>query len=152
VRDVVGHARSLSRLWSRVLRRKRNRPIVLGAAATILLAALFLAIAPQHWPRRMLVTAYCPCTECCGPNAQGITASGRPVSANGGKFVAADRDLPFGTMLLIPGYNDGRPTEVLDRGGAIKGDRLDAYFPTHEQAKQWGVRWLEVDRVETARR
>jgi 3D (Asp-Asp-Asp) domain-containing protein len=97
----------------------------------------------------MVVTAYCPCTECCGPNARGITASGRPVSANGGKFVAADRDLPFGTLLLIPGYNDGQPTEVLDRGGAIKGNRLDVYFPTHEEAKHWGVRRLVVDRVES---
>ena len=96
----------------------------------------------------MLVTAYCPCTECCGPNARGITASGRPVSANGGRFVAADRSIPFGTMLVIPGYNDGRPVEVLDRGGAIKGDHLDVFFPTHGQAKRWGARRLEVRRVQ----
>src|SRR4051794_40224797 len=25
---------------------------------------------------RMEVTAYCPCTKCCGENAQGLTASG----------------------------------------------------------------------------
>src|SRR5215203_735405 len=25
----------------------------------------------------MEVTAYCPCTKCCGPKAQGITASGK---------------------------------------------------------------------------
>jgi len=137
--------------WSRALRRKRNRPIVLGAVAAVLAISLFAALLPTRWPRRMLVTAYCPCTECCGTNAQGITASGRPVSANGGKFVAADTDLSFGTLLLIPGYNDGRPTEVLDRGGAIKGNRLDVYFPTHEEAKQWGVRRLVVDRVDAAR-
>jgi 3D (Asp-Asp-Asp) domain-containing protein len=133
---------------SRFLRRKRNRPYVLAAAGVVVAAALVLALVPGGWPRRMLVTAYCPCTECCGPDARGITASGRPVSANGGKFVAADGDLPFGTRLVIPGYNDGQPVEVLDRGGAIKGDHLDVFFPTHEQARRWGVKWLVVDRVE----
>jgi 3D (Asp-Asp-Asp) domain-containing protein len=145
-------AASLGAYWARTLRRKKNRPLVFGAAAFVIILAFVAAMLPDHWPRRMVVTAYCPCTECCGPNARGITASGRPVSANGGRFVAADTDLPFGTLLLIPGYNDGRPTEVLDRGGAIKGNRLDVYFPTHEEAKRWGVRRLEVGRVEAARR
>jgi 3D (Asp-Asp-Asp) domain-containing protein len=133
---------------SRFLRRKRNRPYVLAAAIAVVVFALALALVPTPWPRKMLVTAYCPCTECCGPSARGITASGRPVSANGGKFVAADDDLPFGTLLIIPGYNDGKPVAVLDRGGAIKGDHLDVFFPTHEQARRWGVKWLVVDRVE----
>jgi 3D (Asp-Asp-Asp) domain-containing protein len=96
----------------------------------------------------MLVTAYCPCTVCCGPGARGITASGRPVSANGGKFVAADPGIPFGTMLVVPGYNEGRPVEVLDRGGAIKGDHVDVFFPTHEQAKRWGAKRLVVGRAQ----
>src|SRR3954463_12861034 len=30
---------------------------------------------PKYRTVKMLVTAYCPCTKCCGPNAQGITAS-----------------------------------------------------------------------------
>jgi 3D (Asp-Asp-Asp) domain-containing protein len=92
----------------------------------------------------MLVTAYCPCTVCCGPDARGVTASGRPVSFNGGKFVAADRALPFGTRLVIPGYNDGRPVEVIDRGGAIRGDHVDVFFPTHEEARRWGRQYLTV--------
>ncbi|HWP40927.1 MAG TPA: 3D domain-containing protein [Tepidisphaeraceae bacterium] len=88
--------------------------------------------------RLMEVTAYCPCSKCCGPNAQGITASGKHVSYNHGKFVAADtRILPFGTRLLIPGYA-AEPVEVIDRGGAIKGNKLDVFFPTHEQALKWG--------------
>jgi 3D (Asp-Asp-Asp) domain-containing protein len=95
--------------------------------------------------RRMLVTAYCPCRKCCGPNAQGLTASGLPVSHNGGRFVAADTSvLGFGTKLVIPGYADGQAVEVIDRGGAIKGDRLDVYFPSHAEALQWGRQWVDV--------
>ena len=95
---------------------------------------------------RMEVTAYCPCTKCCGPNAQGITASGLPVSHNGGRFVAADTSLlPFRTKLLIPGYHAAAgPVEVIDRGGAIKGKRLDVYYPTHAEALEWGRQWVNV--------
>lgn len=93
---------------------------------------------------RMLVSAYCPCPRCCGVHACGVTASGHSVFTNQGKFVAADPSIPFGTCISIPGYHRGEPVPVLDRGGGIRGDRLDVYFPTHAQAQQWGARWLDV--------
>jgi 3D (Asp-Asp-Asp) domain-containing protein len=96
----------------------------------------------------MEVTAYCPCTRCCGPQAQGITASGKRVDYNGGLFVAADPKHKFGTKLVIPGYAGNRPVEVIDRGGAIKGNKLDVYFDSHEEARQWGRRTLLVELVE----
>lgn len=93
----------------------------------------------------MKVTAYCACKKCCGPHANGITASGRRVSFDDGKFVAADTSrLPFGTKLSIPGYHHGEVVEVIDRGGAIRGNHLDVFFPSHERAMQWGVKWLPV--------
>src|SRR5436853_410770 len=77
-------------------------------------------------------------------NAEGITASGHTVSYNGGRFVAADTDvLPFKTKLIIPGYN-AAPVEVIDRGGAIKGNKLDLYYPTHEEAMEWGRQIVDV--------
>lgn len=91
--------------------------------------------------RSMRVTAYCPCRQCCGKYADGVTASGKPVTYNGGRFVAAPKRLPFGTVVNVPEY--GR-VEVIDRGGAIKGDRLDVFFPTHQEALNWGVKNLEV--------
>src|SRR5688572_7720678 len=103
------------------------------------------AAAPRTRVMRMEVTAYCPCTKCCGPEAQGITASGKRVSHNDGKFVAADtRVLGFGTQLEVPGYANGLKVEVIDRGGAIKGNKLDLYFPTHAEALVWGRQHLDV--------
>ena len=94
---------------------------------------------------RMLVTAYSPDARSCGAFADGITASGYSVKTNGMRLVAADtRLLPFGTMLSIPGYDDGYIVPVLDRGGAITGDHLDVLFPTHGQALHWGVRHLDI--------
>jgi 3D (Asp-Asp-Asp) domain-containing protein len=93
----------------------------------------------------MEVTAYCPCVRCCGSRAQGLTASGRHVSFNGGRFVAADTKLlKFNTKLRIPGYADESPVQVIDRGGAIKGAKLDVFFPTHEEARRWGRQKLLV--------
>jgi 3D (Asp-Asp-Asp) domain-containing protein len=96
----------------------------------------------------MNVTAYCPCAKCCGKNAAGVTASGKPISFDNGHFVAAPSVYGFGTKLIIAGYNGGQAVQVLDRGGAIKGNHLDVFFPTHDQAKAWGRRWIAVTVVD----
>lgn len=94
---------------------------------------------------RMRVTAYSPDAASCYPYADGQTATLHSVDTNGGFLVAADTSLlPFGTMLSIDGYASGSVVPVLDRGGAIKGNRLDLLFPTHEEAIQWGVKTLDV--------
>ncbi|OHB58354.1 MAG: hypothetical protein A2173_09170 [Planctomycetes bacterium RBG_13_44_8b] len=92
---------------------------------------------------RMRVTAYCPCEKCCGEYADGVTACGHVIKS-GDTFAAADRRYPFGTEMIIEGYNNGQPIKVLDRGGAIRGDRLDLFFHTHEEALQWGVHYIDV--------
>ena len=100
---------------------------------------------PGEWEIiEMRVTAYCPCPICCGEYSDGITACGYKIQP-GDTFVAADRRYPFNTEILIPGYNNNRPVKVLDRGGAIKGNRLDVFFASHEEALQWGVQYLEVN-------
>jgi 3D (Asp-Asp-Asp) domain-containing protein len=101
------------------------------------LLAAFLSTA--H-PWSVEVTGYCPCGSCCGRSADGITASGAKAE---GKLVAADKAVPFGTLIYVPGYSDN-PAPVLDRGGAIKGNRLDLLFPTHAQAAKWGRRSMTV--------
>ncbi|MFN0132964.1 MAG: 3D domain-containing protein [Phycisphaerales bacterium] len=93
----------------------------------------------------MVVTAYSPDWRSCGDSDDGLTATLHPVSTNGHRLVAADtRLLPFGSMLTIPGYDNGQVVPVLDVGGAIKGHRLDLLFPTHEEARQWGRKRMTV--------
>jgi len=86
------------------------------------------------------VTAYCPCEKCCGEYADGITASGHMIQA-GDKFCAADPMISFGLKLEILGYGF---VPVLDRGGAIKGRKLDVFFNTHQEALEWGRKKLEI--------
>lgn len=92
---------------------------------------------------RMCVTAYCPCPKCCGKYSKGITACGYKIH-RGDTLVAADKKYSFGTEMIIPGYNNGKPVKVLDRGGAIYGNRLDVLFASHEKALKWGVRNIDV--------
>ena len=100
---------------------------------------------------QMRVTAYSPDEQSCGEWADGWTASGYSVWTNGMRLVAADTDkLPFGSIVSVPGYYDGIPVPVLDRGGAIKGNRLDVLYPTHERALQWGVQNITVTIYEYA--
>ena len=98
--------------------------------------------AKQMW---MTVTGYSPDERSCGDSADGKTATLHSVFTNGMKLVAADTSvLPFGSMVSVPGYDAGRIVPVLDRGGAIKGSKLDLLFPTYEDARQWGKRKLLV--------
>lgn len=98
--------------------------------------------ARQMW---MIVTGYSPDSRSCGDSADGITATLHSVETNAHKLVAADpRVLRYGSMLTIPGYDSDLVVPVLDCGSAIKGNRLDLLFPTHEQARQWGKKKLLV--------
>lgn len=93
----------------------------------------------------MRVTAYSPDHRSCGAFADGQTATLHSVWTNGMRLVAADPTvLPYGSMLTVPGYADDEIVPVLDCGGAIKGARLDVLYPTHETARNWGVRDLRV--------
>lgn len=87
------------------------------------------------------VTAYCACMKCCG-KTNGITASGTKATA--GRTIATDSRFSFGTKLSI----NGNIYIVEDRGGAIKGNKIDVYFNTHAEALAWGVKYLPVEVVE----
>lgn len=99
----------------------------------------------------MIVTAYSPDARSCAGSDDDLTATLHHVTTNGFKLVAADpRVLGYGSMLSIPGYDQGRIVPVLDCGGKIKGNRLDVLFPTHEEARKWGVKKIKVNVYEYA--
>jgi 3D (Asp-Asp-Asp) domain-containing protein len=99
---------------------------------------------PGQWQTiNMRVTAYCPCEICCGEYSDGVTASGHNIQP-GDAFVAADTEYPFDTEMIIAGYKNTQPVKVLDRGGAITGNRLDVFFHSHQEALNWGVKYIDV--------
>lgn len=105
--------------------------------------------------RMLLTTGYCPCQDCCSwrrnwlgrpvyasgrlkgqRKAVGMTASG--TKAQHGTLAADTARYPFGTVIYIDGYGYGR---VEDRGGDIKGDHVDLFFRSHDEALEWGRRY-----------
>lgn len=86
------------------------------------------------------ITAYCSCSKCCG-KATGRTASGTKATA--GRTIAAPSKFAFGTKLSL----NGKVYVVEDRGGAIRGNKIDLYVNSHAEALAWGVRYLPVSVV-----
>lgn len=90
------------------------------------------------------LTAYCSCEECCG-KSDGITASG--VKARPNHTIAAPSEFAFGTKLMINGIE----YTVEDRGGAIKDNRIDVYFDSHQEAINFGKQKnIDVYRISEA--
>ena len=84
------------------------------------------------------LTAYCACNKCCG-KTDGITATG--TKATQGRTIAVDpKVIPYGSEVLI----DGKTYIAEDCGGAIKENRIDVFFDSHEDALQFGVKFQDV--------
>ncbi|MCV9886868.1 3D domain-containing protein [Metabacillus halosaccharovorans] len=101
----------------------------------------------QYPVKKVVATGYTAGVESTGksPNhpSYGITYSGVKVKRDLYSTVAADLDVfPLGTILFIPGYGYG---VVADKGGAIKGNRLDLYYETVKDVyNSWGKKQLDV--------
>lgn len=83
---------------------------------------------------KFTATAYCGCAKCCGKST-GKTASGTIATA--GRTVAMSSSYSFGTKIEIQGMGT---YIVEDRGGAIKGNRIDIFFSNHQKALDFGRR------------
>ncbi|WHZ03231.1 ubiquitin-like domain-containing protein [Neobacillus sp. YX16] len=81
-------------------------------------------------------TAYCN-------GCSGVTATGFDLRANpNAKIIAVDpRVIPLGTKVYVEGYGYAVAS---DTGGAIKGHKIDVFFPSKAEAFRWGVRKVKI--------
>ena len=91
----------------------------------------------------MSSTAYDISFESCGKNPgdkyYGITASGIPVRPG---IVAVDpRVIPLGTWLYVEGYGIAL---AADKGGAIKGNRIDLFYESTKVVDRYGRKTVKV--------
>jgi 3D (Asp-Asp-Asp) domain-containing protein len=73
-------------------------------------------------------SAYTAAADECG-KSDGITASGLKVAEK--RTLACPPNFPFGTKIAIEGMGEFR---CEDRGGAIKGNKIDIYMETKKEA------------------
>lgn len=102
----------------------------------------------QQYPSKTVVaTGYTAGVESTGKTPDhpqyGITYSGVKVKRDLYSTIAADLSVyPIGTILYIPDYGYG---VVADKGGAIKGNKIDLYYPTVEDVyEKWGKKEVDV--------
>ena len=85
------------------------------------------------------ITHYCPCSICCGPWANGITATG--VTAVTNHTIAVDpTQIPYGSQVVI----NGQVYVAEDCGGAIKTNCIDIYVASHQEGEDKGVYYTDV--------
>ena len=84
-------------------------------------------------------SAYTASCEGCS----GITATGINLKANpNAKVISVDPTvIPLGSKVYVEGYGEAIAG---DTGGAIKGNRIDVFFPSQQDAINFGVKQLKV--------
>lgn len=88
------------------------------------------------------ISAYTAAADECG-KSDGITASGLSVKEN--ETIACPSQFPLGTKIEI----EGMGTYICqDRGGAIKGNKIDIYMETKKEAFEFGRQKLLAEVVE----
>lgn len=96
------------------------------------------------------LTAYCSCNICCGIWAENrpkdeygndivYGASGERLTA--GVSVAVDPSvIPYCSKVVVNGHT----YTAHDTGSAVKGNHIDIYFDSHEEAYNFGLQYAEL--------
>lgn len=87
------------------------------------------------------LTAYCKenYPHICNDGDSSTTATGTVPTA--GRTIAVDpKVIPYGSKVIINGHE----YIAEDCGGAVKGNRIDILFNTHQEALSFGIQYAEV--------
>ena len=84
-------------------------------------------------------TAYtASCSGCSGHTATGVNLKNNP----GSKVIAVDPSfIPLGTKVHVEGYGYA---VAADTGSAIKGRKIDVFFPSKSAAYRWGNKRVKI--------
>lgn len=87
----------------------------------------------------MVATGYDGCYECNKPYYGQPSYTGLPLERG---IVAVDPQIiPMGTRLYVEGYGEAI---AADQGNAIKGNRIDLFFDSHQEALNFGKKTVQV--------
>jgi 3D (Asp-Asp-Asp) domain-containing protein len=122
----VEHKSDALQAAARLDQQQQQQPVVVSGPPTALTA-------PASASARTITVSS------TGYSLPGRTATGMPT---GWGVVAVDPSvIPLGTRLTIPGYGEG---VAADTGTAVRGNAIDLWFPTLEQANAWGRRTVTI--------
>ena len=106
-------------------------------------AAAYEAVGVYRYIGECVITSYCPCEECCGRWADGLTSTGLPA---GPGIVAVDPEvIPLGSTVVI----DGQMYLAADTG--VTGQAVDICAAGHQEAVAFGVQTSDIWIIKEAR-
>ncbi|WP_312855495.1 3D domain-containing protein [Litoribacterium kuwaitense] len=129
-----------------VVKKGQDKIVALGSKAPVIVASADpVSSQPSRgsssggkeiYVKSTAYTAYC--TGCSGKTATGYDLRANPDA----KVIAVDPNvIPLGTKVYVEGYGEA---VAADTGSAIKGNRIDVFFPSKQKAYSWGVKNLKV--------
>ncbi len=121
-------------------------PVANGTTSKNVQVAAQIATAPSRGSSTsasrvitMVATGYDGCYECNKPYYGAPSYIGLPLRRG---IVAVDPNvIPMGTRLYVEGYG---AAIAADQGNAIKGNRIDLFFDSHQEALNWGKKTIKV--------
>ncbi len=121
----------------KMITEKRNQVVAVGTKSTGVQATNVNAAGGKEI--YMSSTAYtASCNGCSGVTATGLNLKNNPNA----KVIAVDPSvIPLGSKVYVEGYGYA---VAADKGGAIKGHKIDVFFPSTSDAYRWGVKKVKV--------
>src|SRR5690606_41122594 len=114
----------------------QGQVVAVGTMANTEVASRGGAVVKEFYVNSTAYTA--SCNGCSGTTATGINLRANPNV----KVIAVDpRIIPLGTKVYVEGYGYAVAGDV---GGAIKGDKIDVFMPTKEQAFRFGRKKVKI--------
>ncbi|MET3700050.1 uncharacterized protein YabE [Bacillus oleivorans] len=141
---VLENGKEVSRklVETKTLKESQNKIVAIGTqvqTASISRGAEAVS-GKEFYVNSTAYTAYC--NGCSGVTATGINLRSNPDI----KVIAVDPSvIPLGSKVYVEGYGHAIAG---DTGSAIKGNKIDVFFPTKEQAYRWGVRKVKITILE----
>jgi uncharacterized protein YabE (DUF348 family) len=135
---ILENGKEVSRkiIGEQKLREKLDKVVAVGTKELDIQVSRGAETGTEFYVNTTAYTAYC--NGCSGRTATGFDLRANP----GAKVIAVDpRVIPLGTKVFVEGYGYA---VAADTGGAIKGHKIDVFFPTKAEAFRWGVRKVKI--------
>ncbi|CAH0311932.1 ubiquitin-like domain-containing protein [Peribacillus sp. NPDC101481] len=128
-------------LSERVVNKKQDKVVTVGTRTTVAQASRGVTNVSSSSGKEIYVSSTAYTASCKG--CSGVTSTGVDLKSNpGAKIIAVDPSvIPLGSKVYVDGYGYA---VAADKGGAIKGNRIDVFFSSKNDAYRWGVKRVKV--------